>query len=435
MGHKFIKKFNIETTIFFIRWIILGGVVAGIVAPICVVFLKLLDLAAFVRENNPMIIIFLPVGGAVISMLYKKFGKGATTGTNLVVEDITRDTENLPLRMGFLAFLGTVVTHLFGGSSGRGGAAVQIGASIAATIGRHLKMDAKFHRLLLMAGISAGFGAIFGTPLAGAIFALEVISVGKMEYEGLIPSVISGVIAQVIALKLNVYHPTYELKKIVIENFNFIIIVKVVLASLIFAGGSILFSVALNISKKYFVKFFPDIVKRSFAGGVAVSALAFIVGTYNYMGIGTDFIESSLFETKSILDSVLKIIFTALTLGAGFQGGEITPLFFTGATLGSAISPYFDLPTGFLASLGLVAVFSGAANTPISGFIMGIELFGGQNMSYIFIACMITYLFSGRKGIYTSQRVEIEKAEIFDEDDEENLEFSDENADIEENDY
>lgn len=432
MEYRFLKIFKIDIIFFFVKWIILGGVVGLLVAPICVFFLNILESAAYLRETNPLIVVFLPVGGAFVSLLYKKYGKGASTGTNLVVEDITRDTENLPLRMGLFAFIGTVITHLFGGSSGRGGAAVQIGASIAATIGRHLKMDAKFHRLLLMAGISAGFGSIFGTPLAGSIFAIEVISSGKMEYDGLIPSVISGVIAQTIALKLNVSHPVYELQRIAVERFTFIMIIKVTLASLIFALGSIFFSQALNLSKKYFTKFFPDIIKRSFAGGVIVAGLSFLVGTHNYIGIGTDFIKSSFFEIKTLGDPIMKIIFTALTLGAGFQGGEITPLFFTGAALGSSLSPYFGLPISFLASLGLVAVFAGATNTPIAGFIMGIELFGGENMTYFFIACMVSYLFSGRKGIYTSQRVEVEKAEIFNEDE---PEFFEENSDIEEGDY
>lgn len=435
LRYSILKKFNIETTIFFIHWIILGGIIGGVVAPICVFFLNVLNLAEYTRESNPWIIIFLPIGGAFISKLYKKFGKGGTTGTNLVVEDIIRDTENLPLSMGVLAFVGTVVTHLFGGSSGRGGAAVQIGASISATIGRHLKMDEKFHKLLLMAGISAGFGAIFGTPLSGAIFALEVISVGKIEYDGLIPSVISGIIAQAVAIQLNVYHPVYELKKITVENFSFIVIAKVTLASMIFALGSVLFSQTLDLSKKLFVKFFPNVVKRSFAGGIIVTGLSLLVKNYDYIGIGTNFIKGSFFEVKSLMDPILKIVFTALTLGAGFQGGEITPLFFTGAALGSAISPYLGLPTSFLASLGLIAVFAGATNTPIAGFIMGIELFGGENISYFFIACMITYLFSGRKGIYTSQRVGVEKAEIFDEDSDGDSEFSEENQDCDESQY
>ncbi|SJZ53994.1 H+/Cl-antiporter ClcA [Cetobacterium ceti] len=400
---------------FFLKWILIGGIVGVIVGTVCVIFLNSLHFVTHLREKNPMLLFLLPFGGAFVSWLYVKYGKNSSRGTNLILEEIYEDKENIPLRMGFLVFLGTIVTHLFGGSAGREGTAVQMGAAIADKVGNKLGLNKKNRRLILMAGISAGFGAVFGIPLAGAIFAIEVIQIGKIEYEGLIPCVISSFIGQLIALQLHVKHSIYKANNISAGNFSLEVILKVIFASILFAIASILFSQGIHLCKKIYTKFFPNLITRSFAGGVVVIILVYIFGTRDYIGLGTGFIESSFHTTKTLLDPIFKIIFTSVTLGAGFQGGEVTPLFFTGASLGSALSHFLNLPAPFLASLGLVAVFAGATNTPISSFIMGIELFGGHNASYLFLACMISYLFSGNKGIYSSQQVAIDKVDILEE--------------------
>ncbi|MGL6153570.1 voltage-gated chloride channel family protein [Cetobacterium sp. SF1] len=400
---------------FFIKWLFIGTIVGAIVGSICVIFLNFLHYATYLRENNPYLLFLLPFGGAFISWLYVKYGKNSSKGTNLILDEIYEDKDKIPLRMGFLVFLGTIVTHLFGGSAGREGTAVQMGAAIADKIGSIFHLTKQNRKLILLAGISSGFGAVFGIPLAGAVFAMEVIEIGKIEYEALIPCLISAFVGQLVALRLHVHHSIYKAGDISQGSFSLEVILKVIIASLFFALASILFSQGIHFCKKIYTKLFPNLILRSFAGGILVIILVYLWGSRNYIGLGTNFIEDSFFHVKSIWDPISKIIFTSVTLGAGFQGGEVTPLFFTGASLGSSLAPYLNLAPDFLASLGLVAVFAGATNTPISSFIMGIELFGGHNASYLFLACFISYIFSGNKGIYSSQKVAIEKINILEE--------------------
>jgi len=403
-------KEHAALTLNFIKWIAMGSVVGLVVGPLSVLFLWSLEFATDKRGEYPWLLYLLPIGGAVVSFLYIKFGKTSSQGNNLILEQIYKGDGEVPLRMAPLVFLGTIITHLFGGSAGREGTAVQMGGSIAEFIGKVFKVDKADRRLLLMCGISSGFSSVFGTPLAGTIFGMEVVVIGHMHYEALIPCFTASFVGNLVATYLGAMHSHYALTGI--PDMTLIVTAKVIIASILFGIISIAFSEMVHSLKRVFSKYFKSGMVKSFVGGLIIIILTYMVGTRDYLGLGTPMILESFETVVSPFAFLWKLIFTAITLGAGFQGGEVTPLFFIGSTFGNAISSIINLSPSFLAGLGLVAVFCGATNAPISSFVLGLELFGGQGMIYIFMACVISYLFSGHYGIYTSQLIGVTKSKI-----------------------
>lgn len=397
-------------TVNFIKWIVLGSIVGLVVGPLSTLFLWSLQFATDKRNQYQWFLYLLPLGGALVSFLYMKFGKTSSQGNNLILEQIYKGDGEVPLRMAPLVFIGTVITHFFGGSAGREGTAVQMGGSIAEFIGKIFKVDKADRRLLLMCGISSGFSSVFGTPLAGTIFGMEVVAIGNMHYEALIPCFTASFVGNLVATYLGAKHSHYAFTGV--PEITLIVIIKVIVSSILFGFISIAFSEMVHGLKKVFSKYFKSGMVKSFIGGIIVIILTYMVGTRDYLGLGTPMILKSFETVVSPLAFFWKLIFTSITLGAGFQGGEVTPLFFIGSTFGNAISSVINLSPSFLAGLGLVAVFCGATNTPISSFVLGLELFGGQGMIYIFMACVISYLFSGHYGIYTSQLISVTKSKI-----------------------
>lgn len=393
---------------YFIKWIVLGSVVGLMTGSASAFFLYSLDYVTSLRMENPWLLFFLPLGGAVVSFLYYKFGKSSTKGNNLILEQIHGGTESVPLRMAPLVLIGTLITHLFGGSAGREGTAVQMGGSLSEWFGKIIRVTPADRKILLICGISGGFGSIFGTPLAGTLFGLEVLAIGLISHQALLPAFVASLVGNLIATSLwGVSHLHYPIGEI--PALSFLVILKVIFASILFGLTSRLFSELTHSLKRWYSYFFRNPMIKSAVGGIIIIGLVYLLGTRDYLGLGLPLIEASFTDEVSPLAFLGKILFTSLTLGAGFQGGEVTPLFAIGATLGNALSEWIGLYAPFMAVLGFIAVFCGATNTPIACFIMGIELFGGEGAVYMFMACVISYLFSGHSGIYTSQQIGISK--------------------------
>ncbi|WP_379127199.1 voltage-gated chloride channel family protein [Paenibacillus sp. sgz500958] len=392
----------------FIKWILLGSGVGILSGTASAFFLISLEYVTGVRMDHPWLLYLLPAGGALVSYLYLKFGKNSSKGNNLILEQINDGNETIPLRMAPLVLFGTLVTHLFGGSAGREGTAVQMGGSLAEAFGKLLKVSPTDRRILLICGISGGFGSIFGTPLAGTVFGLEVLAIGLISHEALLPAFVASFVGHLVTTSFwGVSHIHYNAG--LVPDLSAIVLLKVIVASILFGWTGMLFGELTHALKKGYTYLFKNPVIKSAIGGVVVIGLVMVLGTRDYLGLGIPLIQDSFSTIVSPFAFLWKLIFTSLTLGAGFQGGEVTPLFAIGATLGNSLSGFLHLYAPFLASLGFIAVFCGATNTPIACFLMGIELFGSGGAIYMFIACLVSYLFSGHTGIYTSQQIGISK--------------------------
>lgn len=397
------KHFKESSIIFknFLKWFLLSVLSGCIVGTVISFFLKSLQLATLTREYNPFIIYLLPFAGALVSYLYLRYGRDSAKGNNLIIERINKGEANVPFRMAPLVFFGTFITHLFGGSAGREGTGVQIGASICSKISEFLKLNKDDTTIIIISGVSSGFGVVFGTPIAGTIFGLEVSTVGKMRYEAIIPCLISSYIGNFISTLFKVEHTHYAMD--VVSSTDPIIFYKVIFCSILFGLVSKLFSELTHYLKKYFTKFIPKPYVKSFVGGCIIILITLLIQTQMYLGLSLDLLKDA-FENNVVQYAFLiKLLLTSITLSTGFQGGEVTPLFVIGATFGNFLSEIINLPISFLAGLGMIGVFCGGTKTPLASFVMGIELFGGGNIKYLFIVCVISYVFAGKSGIYTSQ--------------------------------
>jgi H+/Cl- antiporter ClcA len=305
-----------------------------------------------------------------------------------------------------LILIGTFLTHLFGGSAGREGTAIQTGASLADQLCRPLRMDRAQRRIVLMMGISAGFASVFGTPLAGTVFGLEVLALGALSYEAIAPCVIAAFIGEMVTRAWGVTHTVYIVERV--PNMSLRGLLSAIAAGVLFGLMAMTFTKLTHAIKRMAARHIPWPPLRPFAGGVIVAAAVFAIGTDHtrrFLGLGVPEIVDAFHKILPPYDFAAKTLFTSATLGMGFKGGEVTPLFFIGATMGNALSHLLPLPPSLLAGMGFVAVFAGAANTPISSTLMAIELFGAEAGAYAGIACILSYLFSGHSGIYTAQRI------------------------------
>lgn len=379
---------------------ILIGLLAGSASAL---FLASLDWATATRENHSWIFFLLPLGGLLIGWVYHTIGKTVESGYTLLLEEIHTPKQTLPLRMALLILAGTIATHFFGGSAGREGTAVQMGASLSDQLTKPFNLSRDDRRILLMAGVSAGFASIFGAPLAGAIFGLEVLVIGRLRYDSLFPCFLSAVIAHQVCLAWGAQHTVYSVPFVpALSWFN---LLQIIVAGALFGLVSRGFSWSVHKMSAVFKKYVSYAPLRPFFGGILIVLLAGVFQTHRYLGLGIPTIQEAFEGHLPFYDFFSKTLFTSITLGAGFKGGEVTPLFFIGATLGNALSYLMTIPTAVLAGVGFVAVFAGAANTPLCCTLLAMELFGAEIGIYAGIGCVMSYLFSGHQGIYHAQRL------------------------------
>lgn len=421
---------------YLLKWLLLAFPVALFTGSLVALFLWLLDEATELRWQYEWLLYILPVAGIGIYFSYNKLGKNSDAGNNLILEEIHQPGAGVPARMAPLVLATTVITHLFGGSAGREGTAVQVGGSMAQLIGKKLKLGKADVRILLMTGIAAGFGAVFGTPVTGAIFALEVLAIGRIRYDALLPCVIASILGHVVCVSWGIAHTEYiigytsaSVQYLDFIPFDIVLLFKVLIAGMAFGLASFAFA-----ELSHFIKDTSNrLVQRKWLipaiGGLIVIGLTFLVGTTDYLGLGVTSKDPS---GISIISSfreggvtpwswLWKIVFTAVTLGMGFKGGEVTPLFFIGAALGNTIAVLTGAPVDLFAALGFIAVFAGATNTPLACTLMGVELFGTTHVLYFGVACFIAYYFSGHTGIYQSQLISVGKHHAYNADGERTL--------------
>ncbi len=408
-----------------LRWTLLIFPVAIVIGSVIALFLWLLNLAIHYRFLHQWLLYLLPVAGIAIYLLYRFAGKNSEKGNNLIIEEIHHPADGIPKRMAPIILITTVITHLFGGSAGREGTAVQIGGSIAGAFGSWFKLNETDTRIMLTAGIAAGFGAVFGTPLTGAIFALEVLTIGRIQYNALFQALVASIIADVTVAAWGIHHTAYHINVTASPSYfmsaylplDLLLTAKVIIAAVAFGLTSYLFSILVHELKALFNKITTIKWLIPVLGGLLIIGLTYLNGKQDYLSLGVDpqypgaITIPSAFHTggADTWSWLWKTVYTTTTLASGFKGGEVTPLFYIGATLGNTLSQLLNAPVSLFAALGFIAVFAGATNTPLACTFMGIELFGGEYALFFAIACFTAYFFSGHSGIYSSQLITVPK--------------------------
>lgn len=393
------------------KWIFICSLIGLLSGSASALLLVSLEWAATYREQHNWIIWLLPISGLSIGLLYHYYGITVVKGNNLLLEEYDTPQKIIPLKMAPFVLFGTIATHLFGGSAGREGTAVQMGGAIADQCTKIFKLEDIDRKTLIILGISAGFASVFGTPIAGAVFALEVVYFSKISFKSIILSFLVSFFAFYTVELWSVKHTHYSIPEI--PDFSFHILFWMIPISILFGLAAMLFSRSTHFWGSLFSKTIAYPPLRPFIGGLIFAIAMYFISTTKYMGLGVPIIVESFSRPSEYYDFIFKILFTGFTLGAGFKGGEVTPLFFIGATLGSTLSLFVPLPIALLAGMGFVAVFSGATHTPIACTLMGMELFGIESGLYIGIACFVAYLASGPIGIYHSQIVKGPKFHLY----------------------
>ena len=385
----------------FYRWVLLSTLTGAICGLVGSAFNLTVSRVTSFRGGNHWLIFLLPIGGVLIAALYH-VTKTEGAGTNKIIDSV-HEGKKVPVLLVPVIFVSTAITHLVGGSAGREGAALQIGGGIGFRVGKLLHLDEKDMPLVTLCGMSAVFAALFGTPLTATIFALEVISVGVLYYSGFIPCLVASMAAYGISRLIGIAPMGFE---IIFEPLEIVMILRCCALAVICALVSIVFCVAMHRTEHLAAAKIKNTYLRGICGGVMLIALTLIVGSYDYNGIGTETIERALSGADTPDWAFFwKIVFTAITIGFGFKGGEIVPTFFIGATLGCVVGPILGMPAGFAAAIALVAMFCGAVNCPIASIILSVELFGSANLIYFALACGISYMLSGYFGLYSSQKI------------------------------
>ena len=395
-------KHNAHRALVSVKLVIFAILVGGIVGLCGTAFYFCLTFVTVLRGQNPWLLYLLPVGGLIIVGAYHLLRDEKDTGTNLVISAIHSDDE-LPLRMAPLIFISTLITHLFGGSAGREGAALQIGGSLGASIGKLIKMDDNDKHIMTLCGMSAVFAALFGTPVTAALFSVEVISIGILYYSALVPCILSATISYAITEKFHIT-PTYFILNQVPE-MSLATGIRVIILSVAAAVLSILFCMSMQVIGKTFKKYLKNQYLRILVGGVLLVLLTLAVRCNDYNGAGMNIIEQAIHGTAKPEAFILKLLFTCITIGCGFRGGEIVPSFFIGASFGCTLGGWIGLDPGFGAAMGLVCLFCGVVNCPLASLVLSIELFGASGILLFAIGCSVSYMLSGYYSLYSEQKI------------------------------
>ncbi len=388
------------------RWLFFGGLTGLLVGLIGTAFYYAISWATEFRVGHDHIIAALPLAGLFIVFLYRLCKDYEDKGTNLVIKSI-QEGDNLPVTKAPLIFISTTLTHLFGGSTGRESAALQMGGSLGYNLGRLFKLKDGNIKIITMCGMSAAFSALFGTPMTAAFMAMEIENVGIMYYSALVPCVISALVATGISRYLGVSAEVFTVN--VVPEFSLYNAVFTGILGILCAVVSVIFCQTLKFAGRNYKKLLPNPYIRVFVGGVIVAGLTFLSGVRYFNGAGIDVIEMAIKGEAPFYAFLLKIIFTALTLGAGYKGGEIVPALYIGATFGCLYSQILGFDPALCAAIGMGALFCGVTNCPISSLFICFELFGFKGMPYYLLAVALSYTFSGYSSLYSSQKIAYSK--------------------------
>ncbi len=386
----------------FIRWGIFSAFVGLFVGSFSTLFAFCLRQVTAFRTENPWLILCLPLAGVVIVFLYGLFRYKNDKGTNMVLSSIHAEAK-VPFRMAPLIFISTIITHLFGGSAGREGAALQLGGSIGQQLGKLFRFDEKDQRIVVMCGMSAAFSAIFGTPIAASIFSMEVVSVGVMYYAALVPCVFSSLVASKFATHMGIGPNVFKIRHMPL--FEIVPSLKVIGLALCCAALSVVFCMALHSLGDFYRNKLKNPYIRIIVSSLVIILLTIILQTDDYMGAGVPVIQRAIQENVEPLAFVWKIVFTALTLEAGFKGGEIVPSFFVGATFGCLFGHIVGISPSLCAAVGMMSVFCGVTNCPITSMLIAFELFGYHGVPFFLLGISVSYLMSGYYGLYHDQTI------------------------------
>ena len=391
-----------ETLISFLKWLLIAMVTGIVLGLIGTLFHEMLEAANNIRNTHSWLLFLLPLSGIVIVGLYHLAGIDEPKGTNLLMDTI-HEKGSLPWVMAPLIFVSTILTHLFGGSAGREGAVLQLGGSLASQMGKCLHMDKDDMHMITMCGMSAAFAALFGTPIAAAIFSLEVISVGSMYYSALVPCAISSITASYVSSLMGIpssAHAISGIPEMKVNSFFAVLILSALVAFL-----SIFFCFLLHKTAHLFKDHFKNGYLRVITGALIIIALTLVLDGWDYLGAGGNIITNATNGQSKPLAFLMKMVFTAITLGCGFKGGEIVPSFFVGATFGCIVGPCLHLDPSFSAAIGMTAMFAGVTNCPLATLIISIEMFGMQGALFYLLTAAVSYMLSGYHGLYTSQKI------------------------------
>lgn len=386
------------------QWLALGSLVGVLCGSASALFLWLLERATELRTSHEVIVYTLPAAGLVIGAVYERFGTSIKAGNNLVIDTIHDGGPEIPLRMAPMVLLGTVLTHVFGGSAGREGTAVQMGASLTDWVAHRLRVGKDVRRQLVAAGVAGGFGSVFGTPIAGTIFGIEFVVRGRIKYDALVPALVASLVGDLTTRALGIGHTAYPVAPHV--PLTPLLLGKWVLFAAAVALASTTFIELTHFLKKRGEHYLPRLPLRMFVGGALVVVLWKLVGTSDYLGLGVPTIVRAFQDPElPVYAFALKLLFTAVTLGAGYLGGEVTPLFFVGAALGSVLARLLGIPIELGAGVGLAAVFAASSSAPLALSIMAMELLGASVFPHVVIVSVVAYLLTGHRSIYPAQRL------------------------------
>ena len=399
---------SVEVYLFtFCKWALISSLVGLVGGLIGSAFYHCVATVTGIREANPWLIYFLPFSGLIIVFLYRSAGLRSDPGTNIVIDSIIHEHQEVPFRMAFLIFVSTVITHLFGGSVGRESAALQIGGCFGSGIGHILHLDDRSMKLITMCGMSALFSAVFGTPITATVFVIEFISIGIMHYSALVPCLIAACTARFVAIAFHIHAETYT----IVQGALFTVpnCLRVLALGAACAVVGILFCWVLHHAAKLLRKYGYNSYVRILGGGMTIMCLTVLVGNYDYNGAGARVISDAIAGHAVWYAFLVKILFTAITLASGYKGGEIVPSFFIGATMGCMVGPLLGLPASLSAALGLVGVFCAVVNCPLASILLSVELFGSEYLPFFAITAVVSYMLSGPFSLYSSQRIQYSK--------------------------